>query len=212
MNAMILAAGRGERLRPFTDSRPKPLLEVRGKPLIEYHLEALATAGIERVVINISWLAGQIKRQLGNGSRFGLEIIYSPEDAALETAGGVINAMRYLDDRFIVINGDIFTDYPLEKLLKIESKAHLVLVDNPEHNSSGDFALNQGLVGNGLQDRHTFAGIAVYRKSFFEGLPEGKRALAPLLREAADANRLSGELYSGQWADVGTIDRWQAIS
>lgn len=212
MNAMILAAGRGERLRPFTDSCPKPLLEVRGKALIEHHLQALATAGIERVVINVSWLADQIKTQIGNGSRFGLEIIYSPEDEAFETAGGVINAMPYLDDQFIVINGDIFTDYPLERLVNIESEAHLVLVDNPEHNPGGDFALDQGLVGNSLEDRYTFTGIAVYRKRFFEGFPVGKRALAPLLREAADANRISGEYYSGSWTDVGTVERWRSLA
>lgn len=212
MNAMILAAGRGERLRPYTDTCPKPLLEVKDKALIEHHLEALATAGIERVVINVSWLANKIKTQLGNGSRFGLEIIYSPEDEALETAGGIINAMPYLDEQFIVINGDVFTDYPLERLLKIESEAHLVLVDNPDHNPGGDFALDQGLVGNGQEDRYTFAGMAVYQKSFFEGLFGGKRALAPLLKEAADKGCLSGELYKGLWTDVGTLERWRSIA
>lgn len=212
MNAMILAAGRGERLRPYTDTCPKPLLEVRGKPLIEYHLEALASAGVERVVINVSWLADKIKTLLGNGSRFGIEIIYSPEDEALETAGGIINALPYLDDQFIVINGDVFSDYPLERLLNIESEAHLVLVDNPEHNLGGDFAVDQGLIGNSLEDRYTFAGMAVYRKSFFEGLPVGKQALAPLLREAADKGCLSGELYKGLWTDVGTLERWRSIA
>ena len=212
MNAMILAAGRGERLRPYTDSCPKPLLEVRGRPLIEYHLEALAQAGIEQVVMNVSWLAEQLETRLGNGKRFGLEIIYSREDEALETAGGIVKALPYLDDQFIVINGDVFTDYPCERLLNIESGAHLVLIANPEHNPGGDFSLDQGLIGNSLERRHTFAGVAVYRKSFFEGLSEGKQALAPLLREAADKGSLSGELYTGLWTDVGTLERWQSIA
>lgn len=211
MNAMILAAGRGERLRPFTDNCPKPLLEVRGKPLIEYHLEALAAAGIERVVINVSWLADQIKTQLGDGKRFGLEINYSPEAEALETAGGIINALPYLDDRFIVINGDVFTDYPLGNLCNLNTEAHLVLVENPSHNPVGDFTLDKGWLGNEVENRKTFAGIAVYRRSFFDGLPKGKLALASLLREAADEGCLSGELYNGFWTDVGTVERWKAL-
>lgn len=211
MNAMILAAGRGERLRPFTDTCPKPLLDVRGKALIEYHLEALMKAGIKQLVINISWLAEMIEERLGDGSHFGLQINYSHESEALETAGGIVQALDYLDDRFIVVNADVFTDYPFQQLLEIDSEAHLVLVGNPDHNPAGDFALENGLIGNAMENRHTFAGIAVYQKKFFEGLPQGKQALAPLLREAAEANRVSGEFYSGLWTDVGTVERWQFI-
>ncbi|MCP3688249.1 MAG: nucleotidyltransferase family protein [Gammaproteobacteria bacterium] len=212
MNAMILAAGRGERLRPYTDTCPKPLLEVGGKPLIEYHLEALCAAGITDVVINLSWLAGQLEARLGDGSRFGLDITYSHESQALETAGGIVHALQHLDDCFIVINSDVYTDYPLARLLTVEPSAHLVLVENPPHNAAGDFTLEQGLVGNQRENRYTFAGIAVYRKSFFSRVAPGKRPLAPLLKQAADKQKVSGELYRGAWTDVGTLQRWQAIA
>ncbi len=211
MNAMILAAGRGERLRPYTDHSPKPLLEVRGKALIEYHLEALAQAGIKQVVINISWLAEMIENRLGSGRNYGLQITYSYENKALETAGGIIQALPYLDDCFIVANGDIFTDYSFDRLLNIESPAHLVMVDNPAHNPGGDFTLVNGLVGNGTEDRYTFAGIAIYQKKFFAGLPTGKQALAPLLREAANNQSVKGEIYAGNWVDVGTVERWKSL-
>ena len=211
MNAMILAAGRGERLRPYTDSCPKPLLKVKGRALIEYHLEALADAGIQSVVINLSWLAAMIEHRLGDGSKFGLQINYSHEKQALETAGGIIQALPLLDDRFIVVNGDVFTDYDFKRLLKIKTDAHLVLVDNPEHNPAGDFTLTDQLVGNEEQGRLTFAGIAVYRKSFFEGLAPGKRALAPLLRERAGDRRVGGEYFNGEWSDVGTVERLQDL-
>lgn len=212
MNAMILAAGRGERLRPLTDTCPKPLLEVKAKALIEYHLQALVKAGIKQVVINVSWLAQQIEERLGDGSRYGLQIIYSHETTALETAGGIVQALPMLDDRFIVVNADVFTDYPIEQLLNIESDAHLVLVENPSHNPAGDFAIDNGLLGNDVGSRKTFAGIAVYQKKLFSGLQPGKRALAPLLREAADNGCLTGELYDGSWTDVGTLARWQSIA
>jgi len=211
MNAMILAAGRGERLRPYTDTCPKPLLEVRGKPLIEYHLRALAAAGIDRVVINLSWLCDLIKEKLGDGNQYGLKICYSEEPEALETAGGIVRALPFLDEQFVVINGDVFTDYPFEQLLKVDSPAHIVLVNNPAHNPDGDFALDDGLVSNALEGRHTFAGIAVYQKSFFAGIEEGKQALAPLLRQAADNKQLGGELYAGEWTDVGTVERWRSL-
>ncbi len=211
MNAIILAAGRGERLRPYTDTCPKPLLEVGGKPLIEYHLEALYAAGITDVVINLSWLAEQVEARLGDGSQYGMTITYSHEIEALETAGGIVKALGYLHDSFIVINSDVFTDFPLTRLLAVESAAHLVLVENPTHNSAGDFTLEHGLVGNLLDNRYTFAGIAVYRKSFFTDLTPGKRPLAPLLRQSAEQQKISGELYSGAWTDVGTLQRWQAI-
>jgi len=212
MNAMILAAGRGERLRPFTDTCPKPLLEVCGKPLIEYHLQALAAAGFDRVVINLSWLGDLIRQKLGDGSRYGVEITYSPESEALETAGGIVQALPFLDDRFVVVNGDVFTDYPFANLLEVDSLAHLVLVNNPAHNVEGDFTLDGGMVGNAVQGRYTFAGIAVYEKMFFDGLEQGKQVLAPLLRKAADNNQLSGELYAGEWVDVGTVERWQSLA
>ena len=211
MNAMILAAGRGERLRPYTDNCPKPLLEVKGIPLIEYHLRALARAGMESVVINVSWLADMIEQRLGDGSRFELQIIYSREDEALETAGGILQALPWLDDRFIVVNGDVFTDYDFKQLPEIDTDAHLVLVDNPEHNPAGDFALVDGQIGNQEQGRYTFAGIAMYQKSFYKGLSEGKRALAPLLREGAESGRVSGEYFDGEWFDVGTVERWKGL-
>lgn len=168
MNAMILAAGRGERLRPYTDNCPKPLLEVNAKPLIEYHLQALANAGIKTVVINTSWLAALIQQRLDNGKRYGLSIIYSHEQHALETAGGIAQALPKLDDQFIVINGDIFTDYPLHHLTPINTHAHLILVDNPTHNPQGDFALDNGLIHNHSEQRYTFSGIAIYQKRFFK--------------------------------------------
>jgi MurNAc alpha-1-phosphate uridylyltransferase len=207
---MILAAGRGERLRPYTDTSPKPLLEIGGKPLIFYHLEALAATGFEQVVINVSWLGQMIEDTVGDGSRFGLEIVYSREPEALETAGGIIQALEYLDEQFVVVNGDIFTDYPYRQLLQIESEAHLVLVENPDFNPQGDFVLDNGLLSNDNEGRHTYAGIACFHRSFFVGLEPAKGTLAPLLRQAADNGSLSGELYRGKWTDVGTLQRWQA--
>jgi len=211
MNAMILAAGRGERLRPYTDTCPKPLLEIRGKALIEYHLEALAAAGIPRVVINLSWLGEQIETAIGDGSGYGLEVLYSREPEALGTAGGIIQALEYLGDRFLVVNADIYTDYPFEKLLAVEAVAHLVLVENPDYSRGGDFTLEQGSLGNDPEERHTFAGIAYYHRSFFQGLAAGKRSVVPLLREAAEKRQLKGELYQGKWNDVGTVERWRSV-
>ena len=211
MNAMILAAGRGERLRPYTDSCPKPLLEVQGRPLIEYHLQALAEAGFDRIVINLSWLGEQIQKKLGDGRRFGVKITYSPEPEALETAGGIVQALPFLDDRFVVVNGDVFSDYSFDNLFSIDSLAHLVLVENPEHNPDGDFSLDGRLVGNALKCRYTFAGIACYQKRFFDGLKRGRLALAPLLRQSAEKKQVTGELFSGNWADVGTVERWQSL-
>jgi len=209
---MILAAGRGERLRPYTDTCPKPLLEIGGKPMIFCHLQALAAAGFEQVVINVSWLGQMIEDTVGDGSQFGLEIVYSLEPEALETAGGIIQALDYLGEQFVVVNGDIFTDYPYRQLLQIESEAHLVLVENPGFNPQGDFVLNNGLLSNDSEGRHTYSGIACFHRSFFRGLERGKRALAPLLRQAADNRSLSGELYRGKWTDVGTLQRWQTVT
>ncbi len=211
MNAMILAAGRGERMRPLTDRTPKPLLTINDKALIVYHLEALKKAGINSVVINICWLGDQIRQVLGDGSRFGLSITYSREEQALETAGGIIQALQYLDDEFIVVNGDIFTDYDFTALLNAPAGNHLVLVPNPAHNPAGDFAISEGLLSNQEQNRYTFSGMGRYQKSFFSGLEKGRRALAPMLREAAQQQLISAELYSGQWNDVGTVDRLQSL-
>lgn len=216
MKAMILAAGRGERLRPLTDSRPKPLLEVRSKPLIVYHLEALHKAGFNQIVINLSWLGDQIRARLGNGSEFGVSIEYSEEAAALETAGGILQALPLLGERFVVVNGDVFTDYDFARLNIVgksdEQLAHLVLVDNPEHNHGGDFCLQGSIVGNDGSQRHTFSGIARYHRSFFDGLAPGKQALAPLLRGAAARGQVSGELFHGAWVDIGTAERLQGLN
>jgi len=207
MKAMILAAGRGERLRPLTDSRPKPLLEVRGKPLIAYHLEALARAGFSEIVINLSWLGAQIRQRLGAGAAFGVRIEYSEEAVALETAGGILQALPLLGERFVVVNGDLFTDYDFAGLRAAENPAHLVLVENPAHNPAGDFSLDGARVANHGEPRYTFSGIAQYQRSFFAGLEPGKQALAPLLRSACARGQVSGELFRGEWTDIGTAER-----
>jgi MurNAc alpha-1-phosphate uridylyltransferase len=148
---------------------------------------------------------------LGSGNLFGLEIIYSREVEALETAGGIVHALEKLDDRFIVVNGDILTDYPFQQLLSKEAVAHLVMVQNPPHHPKGDFGLSDGYVNNRAEDRHTFAGISCFHKSFFKDLVHGKQALAPLLRKAMESNQVSGELFEGEWIDVGTLERWESI-
>ena len=209
---MILAAGRGERLRPMTDTTPKPLLEARGKPLIVHHLEALALAGFGEIVVNLGWLGQRIRDYLGDGSAYHLRIEYSEEPEALETAGGILQALPLLGDSFIVVNADIFTDYDFSLLRQIDSVAHLVLVDNPQHNSDGDFSLEQSMVGNNAVPRYTFSGIGRYQRSFFDGLTPGKQTLAPLLRSAADNSRLTGELHRGEWLDIGTRERLQALN
>lgn len=216
MKAMILAAGRGERLRPLTDSTPKPLLKVGEKSLIEYHLEKLARADFKEVVINTAWLGEKIQQALGSGEKYGLNIFYSDEgDQALETAGGIIKALPLLgDEAFLIINGDIFTDYDFNKLqtLKIKSEAHLIMVENPEHNVKGDFALSNGYLENSGESLYTYSGIGIYTKQFFAGYPEGIRALAPILKEKIAAQKVSGELFKKAWADVGTIERLQQLN
>lgn len=206
---MILAAGRGERMRPLTDRTPKPLLPVGGKPLIEYHLEALAAAGVAEVVINLSWLAERIPPALGQGERWGLRIHYSYEGPQpLETAGGIRHALAQLgDEPFLVVNGDVWTDYPLARLRAPEGLAHLVLVDNPPHHEQGDFVLEDGVVRDGDGARLTFSGIGVYRPELFAGLPPGPARLAPILRQAMARGAVSGEHYRGRWIDVGTPQR-----
>lgn len=213
--AMILAAGRGERMRPLTDHLPKPLLEVRGKPLIQYHIERLAHAGIAEIVINLAWLGAMIRDYLGDGTRFGVRIDYSEETPqALETAGGIFRALPRLGpDAFLVLNGDVFTDYPLARAaLAPTLEAHLVLVPNPPQHPAGDFGLEHGLALPSAPLQYTFSGIAVYRPAFFAGCVDGAFPLKPLLLRSMAAGRCSAELYTGVWNDVGTVDRLQALN
>lgn len=212
---MILAAGRGERMRPLTDSLPKPLLKVGGKMLIEYHLEKCHAANITEVVINHAWLGEKVEQALGDGSRYGLNIVYSAEGDALETAGGIINALALLRgvseeaEPFLVINGDIFCDYDMTHLpSSLSGLAHLVLVNNPEHHPEGDFSLtSSGVVEQEGKPKHTFSGIGVYHPDLFKDYTKGKLALAPVLRAAMEKNQVTGELYQGSWHDIGTAER-----
>lgn len=211
MKAMILAAGKGERLRPLTLHTPKPLVRAAGVPLIEYHLRALAAAGFSELVINHAWLGQQIEDHLGDGSRFGVSIRYSPEGEPLETGGGIFKALPLLgDEPFLVVNGDIFTDYAFAQLRKpLAGLAHLVLVDNPEHHLQGDFLLADGQVfdGQGAGERLTYSGLAVLSPQLFEGCEPGAFKLAPLLRQAMARGLVSGERHAGRWIDVGTHER-----
>jgi MurNAc alpha-1-phosphate uridylyltransferase len=212
---MILAAGRGERLRPITDTTPKPLLRVRGQPLIERHVMGLARAGVERIVINLAWLGSQIREYLGDGARYGVAIVYSEEQPrALETAGGIFRALPHLGPGpFAVVNGDIFTDFPFETLrLAADRDAHLVLVPNPPQHPRGDFGLEQGLALSATASQHTFSGIGMYRGAFFAGCVDGAFPLKPLLLRSMAAKRCSAELYTGVWEDVGTAERLEALN
>ena len=212
---MILAAGRGERLRPMTDTTPKPLLRVRGQPLIERHVIGLARAGLERIVINLAWLGSQIREYLGDGSRYGVPIVYSEEQPrALETAGGIFRALPHLaPGPFAVVNGDIYTNFPFGDLrLAADRDAHLVLVPNPPQHPRGDFGLEQGLALSAAANQYTFSGIAVYRAAFFAGCADGVFPLKPLLLRSMDARGCSAELYKGLWEDVGTAERLQALN
>jgi len=211
MKAMILAAGKGERMRPLTLHTPKPLLPVAGQPLIEYHLRALAAAGYTEVVINHAWLGQQIEDHLGDGSRFGLSIRYSPEGEPLETGGGIFKALPLLGDApFLLINGDVWTDYDFTRLrVPLQGLAHLVLVDNPGHHGRGDFRLEgeQVVDGDDAPGTLTFSGVSVLHPALFEGCQAGAFKLAPLLRQAMTAGQVSGEHYRGHWVDVGTQER-----
>lgn len=214
MKAMILAAGRGERMRPLTDTTPKPLLEAGGKPLIVHQITALVAAGYSDIVINHAHLGERLVAALGNGARFGAHIVYSAEPpGALETGGGIFQALDRLGGpAFVVVNGDIWTDYPYARLLREPAGlAHLVLVDNPPHHPAGDFVLRDGLVGEGVGEgetpRLTFSGIGVYRPGLFAGCRPGAFPLAPLLRAAMAQGLVSGEHYTGRWVDVGTPAR-----
>jgi MurNAc alpha-1-phosphate uridylyltransferase len=213
--AMILAAGRGERMRPLTDRCPKPLLRVRGKALIEHHVERLAAAGIERIVINLAWLGSMIRDYLGDGSRYGLALKYSVEEPhALETAGGIFRALPYLTPGpFLVVNGDVFTDFPFaQAAIATDRDAHLVLVPNPPQHPGGDFGLEHGLALPSAAVQYTYSGIAVFRERFFDNCVDGAFPLKPLLLRSMAARRCSAQLYSGIWEDVGTAERLQALN
>lgn len=214
--AMILAAGRGKRLKPLTDRIPKSLCIVQGLPLIEHHVTHLAKAGFERIVINHAHLGGQIRQYLGNGSRFGLEIIYSPETpGGLETGGGIVNALSLLgSEPFITVNADIYTDYDFKTIhLTKTSQVHLVLVNNDNKlRHFGDFGLTeQGLISNHRKD-YTFAGIAVYRPELFKHLTIGRYSITHKLIEWIENGIVSGELFNGCWFDIGSQERLAAAS
>ena len=215
MNAMILAAGRGERLRPLTDDIPKALVEIRGQSLLERHLANIRDAGIETVVINLGWLGAEIVSRVGSGTRYGLQVVYSQEgDNVLETGGGIHKALPLLGgEPFLVVNADVYTDMPVPRTrLADEILGHLVMVPTPAYRDHGDFDLQDGLVRNSGAAKLTFSGVAIYRPEFFRGCEAGRFPLAPMLREAADAGQLSGELYEGLWADVGTRARLDALN
>lgn len=211
MKAMILAAGKGERMRPLTLHTPKPLVPVAGVPLIEYHLRALAKAGFKDIVINHAWLGQQIEDYLGDGAQLGLNIRYSPEGEPLETGGGIFKALPLLgDEPFVLVNGDIWTTFDFSQLhTPLQGRAHLVLVDNPGHHGRGDFRLLDARVedADGAADTLTYSGIAVLDPALFAGCQPGAFKLAPLLRAAMARGEVSGEHFSGHWVDVGTLER-----
>lgn len=217
MRAMILAAGRGERMRPLTDHLPKPLLTVAGKALIVHHIEALAAAGVLDIVINHAWLGHLIEQQLGDGRQFGVRLHYSAEGATgLETAGGIKKALPMLgSEPFMVINGDVLSTFQpaslIAKGLPQGALAHLVLVPNPSQHPNGDFTFvptSPWLCSSG-GEQFTFSGIALYHPDFFKDVPEGSQKLAPFLRQAMAQQQVSGELFTGYWADIGTPERLQ---
>lgn len=215
MKAMLLAAGRGERMRPLTDTTPKPLLRVGGQTLIERHMHALARAGITQVVINHAHLGEQLVAALGDGHAYGVSIAWSAEPAgALETGGGIFNALPLLGDApFLVVNADIWTDFPFSGVpAEIDGLAHLVMVDNPEHHPDGDFSLSAGRLSQRGPAMLTFGGIGVYRPALFAGCSPGAFPLAPLLRTAMDAEQVSGEHYRGSWFDIGTPERLESVN
>ncbi len=213
--AMLLAAGRGERLKPITDSLPKPLVEVRGESLIERHLRTLAAAGIESVVINLGWLGPQIAERVGSGERYGVRVAYSDErENILETAGGIQRALPLLGDAtFLVVNADIWTDMPLPCALPADGElAHLVLVPKPDFKKAGDFDIDDGKLANAASPALTFSGVASYDPAFFRDLEPGRSPLAPMLRAGADAGVIGASLFEGEWHDVGTTERLASLN
>jgi N-acetyl-alpha-D-muramate 1-phosphate uridylyltransferase len=211
---MILAAGRGKRLQPLTDHCPKPLVQVGGKPLIEYHIENLKKAGIDEIVINVSYLAEQIIEALGQGEKWDVKISYSLESPVLEVGGGIFKALPLLgEDPFIVVNGDIWTDYAFNQLSFSHSLAHLVMVNNPPQHSEGDFAFieDNKLVRDKTKHTYTYSGIAVISPQLFSGCTLSHFPLAPLLDRAIAQGQLTGEFYAGTWMDIGSYDRWQFL-
>lgn len=213
MKAMILAAGRGQRMMPLTQAMPKPMLKVQNKPLIEHHVNNLKAAGITDIVINLAWQGDKIKAYFKDGSEFGVNIVYSQEvEGGLETAGGIIQALPLLGESFIVINGDVFTDYDVSSLVQLHlqpGEAHLVLIENPPHNLDGDFTLSHLSPDS---QKYTFSGISRYQADFFNGLEPGIRPLGPLLREKLSKHLVSTELYIGNWDDIGTPARLTALN
>jgi N-acetyl-alpha-D-muramate 1-phosphate uridylyltransferase len=218
MKVMILSAGRGERLRPLTDDTPKPLLKAGKYRLIEYLIQSLVKAGFHDIVINTAHLAEQFPQTLGNGQQFSANISYSPEpEASLETAGGIINALPLLgDEPFLIVNGDIWTDFPFEQLnsfsLSTDSLAHLILVTNPEHNLKGDFSLSSGKINQSDKIRYTYSGIGIYHPKLFSNFEVQRLALKPILLKAIEQQQLSGQLYQGIWSDIGTIERLHQLN
>jgi MurNAc alpha-1-phosphate uridylyltransferase len=211
---MVMAAGRGERMRPITDTLPKPLVPVAGKPLIGWHLERLARAGIKEVVINLSWLGDRIKAALGDGRDYGLSIAYSEEGPVpLETGGGIFQALSLLGTGpFLVVNGDTWSDIDYAHLaLENGADGRIVLVDNPTHNTRGDFGLEGDLVVDQQFDRFTYSGVGVYRPEFFAGCSPGRFPMLPLMRRAIAARALRGQLHHGEWCDVGTPERLASL-
>lgn len=212
---MILAAGRGERMKPLTDITPKPLLIVNNKCLIEYHIEALVKAGISQIVINHAWLGEQIPKKLGDGSKYGCSIQYSPEPVgAFETAGGIIKALPLLgDEPFIVVNGDVWTNFDFAKLKqqKLTHLAHIVLVNNPEHNLDGDFGVQGSHAELVSKQKYTFSGIGLYSSKFFQEEFELPLGLGKLLKQEIDKKQVTAEIYQGQWSDIGTPERLRKI-
>jgi MurNAc alpha-1-phosphate uridylyltransferase len=219
MKAMILAAGRGERLRPLTDTTPKPMLPIDGKPLLEHHINRLAAVGIDKIVINTCWLGEQIEEYFADGGRLGVNISWSREAQALETGGGISQALPLLGDQpFLLINGDVWSDFPLAELskthLSAELDAQLILVDNPEHHPQGDFSLDGKLVSYKEAQRYTFSGISLFRPALFAAYQASAGQCFPLrdvLRPAILAGRVSASVYTGNWCDVGTVERYQQL-
>ncbi|MFQ5634750.1 MAG: N-acetylmuramate alpha-1-phosphate uridylyltransferase MurU [Gammaproteobacteria bacterium] len=214
MKAMILAAGRGERMRPMTDTTPKPLLKVGGRTLIEHHIAALARAGVDDLVINLAWQGGSIRDFIGNGAKYGVKIAYSEEPAgALETGGGIRQALPLLGtEPFWVVNGDVYCEFDYaERRLAERCSGHLVLVPNPAHNRAGDFGLDGDLVVESSPDSLTYSGIAVLSPGLFAGSPPGRVPLAPLLIDAVRRAAVTGEVFRGRWVDVGTPARLAAL-